>query len=205
VAGELFNLYFDWNSCFYCFAACGFVFLDFEENKQTTKHINLHLFNFSWKWRLKMREFDYYIFIDFSDDIIGYNIIGKQEIKKLLPKISRFRHYRNVRNKKIYLKNIKKTIKRENIKSYFLKSGIKKMYKNTEIYTDVLEFLKKHSNCIVFISVDDRQFKAFNRLVGFVDGKNVFVKKESELVKGTPEYQTSLVLDSLLNIERCKK
>ena len=66
-------------------------------------------------------------------------------------------------------------------------------------------FIKKNDNCIIFISIDNRQYKAFNKLVGFVDGKKVIVKKESELVKGTPEYQTSLVLDNLLNIERNKQ
>ena len=83
--------------------------------------------------RRSLKEFDYYIFIDYSENLIGYNIINKDKMKKLLPKISRFRHYKDSKNKKIYLKNIKK-IKRENIKSYFLKLGIKEMYKNTEIY-----------------------------------------------------------------------
>ncbi|MBI2668050.1 hypothetical protein HYX17_04770 [Candidatus Woesearchaeota archaeon] len=152
-----------------------------------------------------MEEFDYYIFIDFSENLIGYNIIEHDKIIVLLPKISRFRHYKEVRNKKIYLKNIKKTIKRENIKSYFLKFGIKELYKNIDTYADVLKFIKKHENCIIFISVDNRQYKAFNKLVGFVDGKRVVVKKESELVEGTPEYQASLVLDNLLNIERLKQ
>jgi len=32
----------------------------------------------------------------------------------------------------------------------------------------------------------------------------VTVKKESELIKGTSKYQTSLVLDNLLNIERLR-
>lgn len=44
-----------------------------------------------------------------------------------------------------------------------------------------------------------------NKLIGFVDGRRVVVKRESELVKGTPEYQVSLVLDTLLNIERLKQ
>jgi hypothetical protein len=35
--------------------------------------------------------------------------------------------------------------------------------------------------------------------------EKVIVRKESELIKGTPEYQTSLVIDTLLNIERNKK
>lgn len=152
-----------------------------------------------------MKEFDYYIFIDYSENFIGYSIIERDKIKELIPKISRLRHYRDLRNKKIYLKNIKKTIKRENIKSYFLKLGIKEMYKNTDIYAVVLEFIKGHANCVIFISVDNRQFKAFKKLVSFVNGKKVFIKKESELVRGTPEYQVSLVLDNLLNIERLKK
>ena len=154
---------------------------------------------------MKYKQFDYYIFIDFSEDIIGYNIIEKDRIIELLLKTSKFKHYKNVRNKKIYLKNIKKTIRKRNIESCFLRLGIKKMYENADVYASVLEFISKHNNCIIFISVDDRQFKAFKKLVGFVDGKRVFVKKESKLVRGTPEYQISLVLDNLLNIKRLKK
>jgi len=151
-----------------------------------------------------MKEFDYYIFIDFSENLIGYSIIKKEKLKELIPKILRFRHYKDAKNRKLYLKNINKTIKNDNIKAYFLKLKIKSMYKNMEIYLDVLEFLKKHENCIIFISVDNRQYSAFRKMISIVDGKNVIVKQESELIKGTPEYQTSLVLDNLLNIERVK-
>ena len=154
---------------------------------------------------MKIKKFDYYIFIDFSENLIGYNIISNEKMKELLLRISRFRHYKEAENRKLYLKNVKNTFKRDNIKSYFLKFGIRELYKNTEIYANVLEFIKKHDNCIIFISVDDRQYTAFNKLVGFIDGKRVVVKKESELVKGTPEYQASLVLDNLLNIERLKR
>ncbi len=152
-----------------------------------------------------MKEFDYYIFIDFSENLIGYDIIEHDKMLELLPKISRFRHYKEAENRKLYLKNVRKTIKRENIRSYFLKLGIKELYKNADVYAEVLEFIKKHENCIIFISVDNRQYKAFNKLVGFVDGKKVVVKKESELMRGTPEYQLSLVLDNLLNIERLRR
>lgn len=79
------------------------------------------------------------------------------------------------------------------------------MHKNMEIYLDILEFLKTHENCIIFISVDNRQYPAFRKMVNIVDGKNVVVKQESELIKGTAEYQASLVLDNLLNIERTKE
>ena len=35
-----------------------------------------------------------------------------------------------------------------------------------------------------------------------INGENIVVKQESELIYGTPEYIVSLVLDNLLNIER---
>ena len=63
-----------------------------------------------------MKEFDYYIYIDYSENLIGYAIIDKEKVKDLLPKISRFRHYRDSRNRKIYLKHIKNTIKKDKIK-----------------------------------------------------------------------------------------
>ena len=151
-----------------------------------------------------MTNFDYYIFIDFSENLIGYNIIESKKFMEILPKITRFRHYKEVRDKKLYLKNVRNTVKRENLRAFFLKFKIKEMSKNMDIYTDVLEFIKKNDNCIVFISVDNRQYSSFRKIVDIVDGWNVIVKQESELVKGTPEYQVSLVLDNLLNIERLK-
>ena len=152
-----------------------------------------------------MREFDYYIFIDYSENLIGYSIIESNKLKELLPKISRFRHYRAAGDKQLYLKNIKKTFKRENIKSYFLKLKIKVMSRNMDIFLDVLEFLKMHENCVIFVSIDNRQYPAFRKMVNIVDGENTIIKQESELIVGTPEYQASLVLDSLLNIERLNK
>ena len=152
-----------------------------------------------------MKEFDYYIFIDFSENLIGYSIIENNKLKELLPKILRFRHYKDAKNRKLYFKNANNTIKRDNLQSSFLKLKIKGMHKNMEIYLDVLEFLKKHENCIIFISIDNRQYSAFKKMVNIVDGKKVIVKQESELIKGTPEYQVSLVLDNILNIERLRK
>ena len=73
-----------------------------------------------------------------------------------------------------------------------------------EIYSDILEFLKKHDNCIIFISIDNKQYSNFERLVKFIDGRNIKVIKESDLKKGSLEYKISLVLDTLLNIERLK-
>ncbi|MBR9701966.1 hypothetical protein GOV13_03515 [Candidatus Pacearchaeota archaeon] len=151
------------------------------------------------------RDYDYYIFLDYSEDLIGYNIIKQKKIIELLPKISRFEHYKGRKNRKIYLKHINNTIKRENIKSYFEKTKITESRKNVELFTEVLEFIKKHKNCIIFLSVDDYQFKKLRKLLFLIDGENTEIKKESELKKGTPEYQVSLVIDNLLNIERRKQ
>jgi hypothetical protein len=154
---------------------------------------------------MKYKKFDYYIFIDFSENLIGYNIISHKKMLELLPKISKFRHYLKAKKRKLYLKNVNKTIKREKIKSYFIKFKIRSLCNNALIYADILEFINNHENCIIFISVDNRQFKAFEKLVGIIDGERIEIKKESELKRGTLEYQTSLVLDNLLNIERKKQ
>ena len=151
------------------------------------------------------KDYDYYIFLDYSEDLIGYNIIEQKKIIELLPKILRFEHYKGRRNRKIYLKHISNTIKREKIKSYFEKTKIEESRKNMEVFIEILEFIKKHKKCIIFLSVDDYQFKKLRKLLSLVDGKNTEIKKESELKKGTPEYQVSLVIDNLLNIERRKQ
>jgi len=154
---------------------------------------------------MKMKEFDYYIFIDYSENLIGCSIIENKKLKELLPKISKFAHYKNLRHKRAYIKSIKKIIERDKIISYFIKCKIKSMRQNIDIYADILDFLKKHENCIIFISVDNSQYIAFRKMVKISDGENTLIKKESELVKGTPEYRASLVLDTLLNIERLKR
>lgn len=150
-------------------------------------------------------EFDFYIFVDFSEKWIGYSIITKERLKEILPKISKFSHYRDLRHKKEYLNSIKKRIERDNILSYFVKYKIRELSKNTEIYADVLEFVKQYKNCLIFISIDNRQFDAFKKLVEIVVEEKIVVKKESELVKDTPEYRASLVIDTLLNLERNKE
>jgi len=152
--------------------------------------------------RKKRREFDYYIYIDYSENLIGYNIIEKDKIKELLPKIKRFRHYRGSRGRKIYLGHIKNTIKRDRIRTYFEKIKIVALRDNLELFAEVLEFIKKHDNCIIFISVDDFQYKSFRKLVRIVSDDKTRVVKESQLKIGSIEYQLSLVIDNLLNIER---
>jgi len=150
------------------------------------------------------KEFDYYIYIDYSENLIGYMILGRENFKKILSKISRFRHFKDARNKDLYLKNIKNTIKREDIFSYFVKIKIKEMRQNLEIYSDVLDFLKKNEKCLILISVDNHEYSNFKKLVNIVDAGKTEVIKESELIKNTPKYQISLILDNILNIERLK-
>lgn len=151
-----------------------------------------------------MKEFDYYIFIDYSENLIGYSIIEKNKVPNLLLKIERFRHYRGSRERKIYLSHIKNTIKREGIRAYFEKIKIVNMRYNLDLFSEVLEFIKKHDNCIIFISVDDFQYELFRKLVHVIDNDKTRVVKESQLKRGSIEYQLSLVLDNLLNIERRK-
>ena len=151
-----------------------------------------------------MKEFDYYIFIDYSENLIGYSIIEKNKVPNLLPKIERFRHYGGSRERKIYLSHIKNTIKREGIRAYFEKIKIVNMRYNLDLFSEVLEFIKKHDNCIIFISVDDFQYELFRKLVHVIDNDKTRVVKESQLKRGSIEYQLSLVLDNLLNIERKK-
>ena len=150
------------------------------------------------------REFDYYVYIDYSDDLIGYVIIDNKGINILLPKILRFRHYREARDKKLYLKNVKQTFKREKLLDYFVQHKIRKTNQNIEIFLDIGEFIKTHSNCLIFASIDNKQYNSFQNFVKIVDGKNIKIIKESELKIGTAEYQISLVLDNWLNIERLK-
>jgi hypothetical protein len=150
------------------------------------------------------KEYDYYIFIDYSENLVGYNIIEQKKIVKLLPKISKFHHYRDHRNKKVYIKHINDTIKRDNIRDFFEKIRIAEVEKNLDLFTEVLEFVKMHDNCIIFLCIDDYQFKKFRRLLYLIDGEHTDIRKESQLKKGTPEYQVSLVIDNLLNIERRK-
>ncbi|MDO8508494.1 MAG: hypothetical protein Q7S27_02300 [Nanoarchaeota archaeon] len=149
-------------------------------------------------------KFDYCIFIDYSENLIGYLIIESDKIGTLLPKIIRFRHYKNVRNKKLYLKNVRQTFKREKILDYFLKHKIRAVRYNIEIFLDIGLFIKSNSNCLIFVCIDNNQYNSFQTFVKIVNGENIVIVKESELKVDTPEYQISLVLDNWLNMERLK-
>jgi len=152
-----------------------------------------------------MKKFDYYIFIDYSENLLGYMIVDNKKVPELIQKISKFAHYRDLKHKSSYIKSIKKRIKKENILSFILKTKIRGLTDNLEIYSDVLDFLKKHDNCLIFVSVDDREYQNFRKVVNIVDGEKTVVKKESELKKESMEYKLSLVLDTLLNIKRLNR
>lgn len=152
-----------------------------------------------------MKEFDYYIFIDYSENLIGYSIIEKTKLKELLPKISRFAHYKELKYKSAYIHSIKKIIEKKKIGSDILKIKIREMRQNLEIYSDVLDFIKKHDNCIIFVSIDNHEFSNFRKLVNITDGEKTKVVEESQLKKRSIEYRMSLILDTLLNMERLKK
>ena len=92
-----------------------------------------------------------------------------------------------------------------NVLSYTEKTKIRKTTSTLEIYSDILEFLKEHDNCLIFISVDNNQSVNFEKLVRIIDGTNIKVVRESQLRKDTFEYRINLVLDTLLNIERLKE
>ncbi len=150
------------------------------------------------------REFDYYIFIDYSENFIGYNIIENSKLKELLPKISKIKHYKEVNQKGQYIKAIKKVFDKCDITNYFLKYKIKKMVQTLEIFTDIADFIVSHKDSSIFISLDDHQASNFERLVKDIDGKKVVVINEGKLRKDTIEHRLSLIIDNLLNIERIK-
>lgn len=155
--------------------------------------------------KMKTKEFDYYIFIDYSENLIGYNIIEKVKIKELLSKINKFDHYRGVKNKKLYLKAIKPRFEKENITQTLFKWKIRELRFNLEIFSDVIRFIKENDNCFLFLSIDDNQYKSFINLIKILSINNLKILKESEINKKSLEYRLSLIIDNMLNLERYKR
>ena len=151
-----------------------------------------------------MQKFDYYVFVDYSENLIGYAVLNGNNLENLLSKTTKLKHYRDVKHRKEYLKAIKKVIENNDVKSIFLKIKIREKRLNEDILLDIVEFLKINEKCKIFISVDNKQHPAFVRLVNILNRENVKVVKESELKKNSPEYRASLIIDNLLNIERIK-
>lgn len=149
---------------------------------------------------------DYYIYLDYSESLVGYTIIQKDNAEKLLPRISKFHHYKDIKNKKSYIQSIKKVFDKNNIDYYILKLKIKTLKDNLSIFVEILDFVKKYDNCKIFASIDNNQFIAFTRLLELIPHKShVTIVKESDLKKGSMEYRLSLIIDTKLNIERLSK
>lgn len=155
----------------------------------------------SKKWKI-----DYYIYIDYSEDLIGYNIIDRENVELLLEKISKFEHYKKVRHIGTYLIKIKKIVRKDEILSLLCKQKIRHLKDNISVFVEVIEFVKEHDKCAIFLSVDNNQFNAFAKLMELVPHKeNLVLVKESDLKKGSIEYKLSLIIDNMLVIERMSK
>ena len=151
------------------------------------------------------KQFDYYVFIDYSEDFIGYMIIEKEKVKDLLSKISKIKHYKEVNQKNQYIKAVRKMFDKYNIIGYFHSYKIKKMVQTLEIFADIADFIVTHKDSLIFISLDDNQSSNFERLVKDIDGRRVLVVNEGKLRKDTIEHRLSLIIDNLLNLERIKQ
>jgi len=152
------------------------------------------------------RVIDYYIFIDYSSDLIGYNIIEKEKIPEILPKIVKLGHYKKERHRRTYLAKIKKSIKKSSIIPLLFKQKIKSMKDNILIFLEVIEFIKNNDNCVIFLSVDNNQFNAFTKLLDMIPHKqHITIVKESKMKKDSVEYRLSLIIDNMLTIERMSK
>ena len=149
---------------------------------------------------------DYYIYLDYSETLVGYIIIQKENVQEILPKISKLHHYKDIKNKKSYIQSVKKIFDKDKIEQCLLKCKIKGLKDNLSIFVEILDFVKNHDNCKIFASIDNNQFIAFTRLLEMVPHKeHIIVVKESDLKKGSVEYKLSLIIDTRLNIERLSK
>tara|TARA_Y100000310_G_scaffold67450_1_gene62777 strand:+ start:2464 stop:2931 length:468 start_codon:yes stop_codon:yes gene_type:complete len=150
-------------------------------------------------------EFDYYVFVDYSENLIGYVIIGKDGVNELLSKIVKLKHYTKLKYKRQYLDSMRKLFDRNMVLDFVHKYEVKELRQNMEICSEIFDFCKKNFNSRIFISVDDRQYSGFMRLAKILDGKMFTIVKESKLKKGSEEYRMSLIIDTLLNLKRRKQ
>jgi len=154
--------------------------------------------------KMGAREFDYYIFIDYSENLIGYIIIFKEKINECLARIPKLKHYKNLKHKKQYLKSMKKLFEKNNILKCLDGHRITELRQNIELCSEIFDFCKKNNESRIFISIDDRQYKGFMKLLQIIDGKRFTIIKEGKLKKNSREYQLSLIIDTLLNLKRIK-
>lgn len=165
------------------------------------------------KIKLKMEQkskqkmnIDYYIYLDYSESLVGYIIIQNEKIPELLPRITKLHHYKDIKNKKAYIQSVKKILEKNSIEQFLLKCRIKGLKDNLSIFIEIVDFVKKYDNCKIFASIDNNQFISFTKLLEMIPHKeHIIVVKESDLRKGSIEYRLSLIIDTKLNIERLSK
>lgn len=154
---------------------------------------------------MKTKEFDYYIFIDYSENLIGYTLFQKEKIKEILPWIHKLKHYHSLKNRDLYLKAMKKLFVKEKIYDSLEKHKITELRQNVELCSEIFEFCKNKPNSRIFISVDDRQYLGFMKLMGLLDVTQFTIIKEGKLKKNSLEHKLSLIIDTLLNLKRTRK
>jgi hypothetical protein len=150
-------------------------------------------------------DFDYYIFIDYSESLIGYIIIAKEKVNEILAKISKLKHYKGLKNKIQYLTASKSLFEKENLLSYLSQHRITELRKNIELCSEIFDFCMHFSKSKMFISIDDRQYKGFMKIASFIDNNRFKIIKEGQLKKDSIEYQLNLIIDTLLNLKRTRQ
>lgn len=150
-------------------------------------------------------DFDYYIFIDYSECLIGYIIVAKEKVNNLLLKISKLKHYKGLKHKIEYLNAAKNLFDKKSILGDLSQHRITELRKNIELCSEVFDFCKNFNKSKIFISIDDRQYKGFMKLSSFVDGTRLKIIKEGQLKKNSVEYRLNLIIDTLLNLKRTRQ
>ena len=106
--------------------------------------------NFQQSLKMEYKEknpIKYYIYLDYSDRLVGYIIIEREQIPSIIPKISKLHHYKDIKNKKGYIQSVKKLLDRENIMVYLLKCKIKDLKDNLSVFVEIVDFIKKYDYC----------------------------------------------------------
>ncbi len=151
------------------------------------------------------KQFDHYIFIDYSEDLIGYILVSKNKLIDVLKRTSKLKHYKTLKFKKQYLQSMKKLFESNEILKYLDRHKITELRQNVELCSEIFDFCKKNVGKRIFISVDDRQYKGFMKILKSVDGEKVTIVKEGKLKTSSETYKLSLIIDTLLNLKRIKK
>ena len=99
---------------------------------------------------------------------------------------------------------MKKLFQKNKILECLDKHRITELRQNVELCSEVFNFCKNKPQLKIFISVDDRQYKGFMKLIKIVDGKRFTIVKEGKLRKNSNEYRLSLIIDTLLNLKRTR-